>query len=174
LEITIQFYLFVYSFVYLAWYRQETCFKLDYQRLKNGVIVMVERRILVVEDEHIVAMGIKMMLKNLGYMVAGVASSGEESISKARSTLPDLVLMDILLKGDLDGIEASKEIITRLDIPVVYLTGSDHKALEQIWNKEPEYIVKPFDETDLEKVIDIVLGRRGLEKKDVKRNPEKL
>lgn len=135
---------------------------------------MVEGRILVVEDEHIVAMGIQMMLKNLGCTVTGVASSGKEAISKAESTLPDLVLMDIMLKGDLDGIEASKEIITRFDIPVVYLTGSDHRILEQIWNKESEYLVKPFDETDLEKVIDLVLRRRRLEKRENKRSSRDL
>lgn len=78
------------------------------------------------------------------------------------------------MKGDLDGIEASKEIITRFDIPVVYLTGSDHRILEQIWNKESEYLAKPFDETDLEKVIDLVLRRRRLEKRENKRSSRDL
>ena len=59
---------------------------------------MTEGRILIVEDEHIVAMGIKRMLKSLGYTVTGVASSGEDAISKAESTFPDVVLMDIMLK----------------------------------------------------------------------------
>lgn len=136
---------------------------------------MVEGKILIVEDEHIVAMGIKAMLKNLGYTVTGVASSGEEAISKAESTKPDLVLMDIMLKGDLDGIEASKEIITRSGIPVVYLTAcSDRKVLERIWNTGSGYIIKPFDERDLKKCIDPVLVQHRLEKKNVKRNPEKL
>ncbi len=77
---------------------------------------MVNGRILVVEDEHIVAMGIQVMLKSLEYTVTGVASSGEDAVSKAESTRSDLVLMDIMLKGNLNGVEASKEIITRFDI----------------------------------------------------------
>ncbi|AKB12242.1 CheY chemotaxis protein or a CheY-like REC (receiver) domain [Methanosarcina thermophila] len=136
---------------------------------------MVEGKILIVEDEHIVAMGIRAMLKNLGYTVTGVASSGEEAISKAESTRPDLVLMDIMLKGDLDGIEASKEIKKRSGIPVVYLTAcSDRKILEKIWNTGSGYIIKPFDEKDLKNGIDPVLMQYRLEKKNVKRNPEKL
>jgi AmiR/NasT family two-component response regulator len=136
---------------------------------------MVKGRILVVEDEHIVAMGIVIMLKNLGYTVTGVASSGEEAISKAESIRPDLVLMDIMLKGNLNGIEASKEITTRRGIPVIYLTAcSDRKLLEQIWNIGSGCIMKPFDEKDLEKGIDIVLARYGIEKKDVKKNSRKL
>lgn len=136
---------------------------------------MVEGRILVVEDEHIVAMGIRAMLKNLGYTVTGVASSGEEAISKAESTKPDLVLMDITLKGDLDGIEASKEITRCFGISVVYLTAcSDHKVLERIWNTGSGYITKPFDENDLKNGIDTVLVQRRLEKRSVSRYPKKL
>lgn len=136
---------------------------------------MVKERILIVEDEQIVAMGIRMMLKNLGYTVTGIASSGEEAISKAESTRPDLVLMDIMLKGTLNGIEASKEIISRFGIPVVYLTAcSDRKLLEQIWNMGFGCILKPFDEKDLEKSINIVLSRCELESADVKKNSRKL
>ena len=136
---------------------------------------MVNGRILVVEDEHIVAMGMRAMLKSLGYTVTGVASSGEDAVSKAESTLPDLVLMDIMLKGNLDGIEASKEIITRFDIPIIYLTAcSDSKVLERTWNTGYfGYIVKPFDEMDLKRGIDIVLARRRVEKKGIDRNPGK-
>ena len=87
---------------------------------------------MIVEDEHIVAMGIKRMLKGLGYTVTGIASSGDDAISKAESTFPDLVLMDIMLKGDMDGVEAAKEIRGRFDVPVVYLTAySDSNVLER-------------------------------------------
>lgn len=137
---------------------------------------MVKGKILIVEDEYIVAMGIQVMLKSLGYTVTGVASSGEDAINKAENTLPDLVLMDIMLKGNLDGIEASKEIIMRFDIPVVYLTAcSDSKVLERAWNTGSfGYIVKPFDEVDLKKAIDIVFTRRRMEKKSVDRGkPQK-
>lgn len=131
---------------------------------------MVEGRILVVEDEHIVAMGIKKMLKSLGYTVTGVASSGEDAISKAESTFPDVVLMDIMLKGDIDGVEAAKEIRERFDIPVVYLTAySDNNILERAKRTEPfGYIIKPFDEKDLYSNIEVALHRCRKERE----NPE--
>lgn len=125
-----------------------------------------EGRILVVEDEHIVAMGIKKMLKSLGYTVTGVASSGEDAISKAESTFPDVVLMDIMLKGDMDGVEAAREIRERFDVPVVYLTAySDNKILERAKRTEPfGYIVKPFEEKDLYGSIEVALHRHRKEK----------
>ncbi len=127
---------------------------------------MAEGRILVVEDEHIVAMGIKKMLKSLGYQVTGIASSGEDAISKAESTFPDLVLMDIMLKGDIDGIEAAREIISRFDLPVVYLSAySDSKILERAKQTGPfGYIVKPFEERDLHSSIEMALHRQAVEK----------
>ena len=128
---------------------------------------MVEGRILVVEDEHIVAMGIKKMLKSLGYQVTGIASTGEDAISKAESTFPDLVLMDIMLKGNIDGIETAREIITRFDLPVVYLSAySDSKILERAKQTGPfGYIVKPFEEKDLHSSIEMALHRHAVEKK---------
>ena len=128
---------------------------------------MAEGRILVVEDEHIVAMGIKKMLKSLGYQVTGVASTGEDAISKAESTFPDLVLMDIMLKGNIDGIEAAREIITRFDLPVVYLSAySDSKILDRAKQTGPSgYIVKPFEEKDLHSSIEMALHRHSVEKK---------
>lgn len=136
---------------------------------------MAEGRVLIVEDEHIVAMGIKRMLITLGYAVAGVASSGEDAIRKAESTLPDLVLMDIMLKGDVNGIEAAKEIKSLFDIPVVYLTAcSEQKIVEKAWETHPSgYIVKPFDEKDLQKSIDVALQRHKIEKQSLKKNHEK-
>jgi two-component system, response regulator PdtaR len=136
---------------------------------------MAEGRILIVEDEHIVAMGIKRMLKGLGYTVTGVASSGEDAISKAESTFPDLVLMDIMLKGELDGVEAAQEIKERFDIPVVYLTAySDSNILERVKKTGPfGYIVKPFDEKDLHSNIEIALHRYRKEKENLEeRNKE--
>lgn len=126
----------------------------------------MEGRILIVEDEHIVAMGIKKMVKSLGYTVTSVASSGEDAISKAESTFPDVVLMDIMLKGNMDGVEAAGEIRERFDVPVVYLTAySDNKILERAKKTEPfGYIVKPFDEKDLHSSIEIALHRHRKEK----------
>ncbi|WP_292377269.1 response regulator [Methanosarcina sp. UBA289] len=136
-----------------------------------------EGRILVVEDEHIVAMGIKKMLKSLGYTVTGIASSGEDAISKAESTFPDVVLMDIMLKGDMDGVEAAMEIKKMFNVPVVYLTAySDSKILERAKRTEPfGYIIKPFDEKDLYSSIEVALQRYRKEKSESLReneNPE--
>ena len=135
---------------------------------------MAEGRILVVEDEHIVAMGIKKMLKSLGYQVTGIASTGEDAISKAESTFPDLVLMDIMLKGNIDGIEAAREIITRFGLPVVYLSAySDSQILERAKQTGPfGYIIKPFEEKDLHSSIEVALQRYAVEKKKQEDNPE--
>ncbi len=129
---------------------------------------MADGRILVVEDEHIVAMGIKKMLKSLGYQVTGIASTGEDAINKAESTFPDLVLMDIMLKGDLDGIEAAGEIIKRFDLPVVYLSAySDSKLLDRAKQTGPSgYIVKPFEEKDLHSSIEMALQKHAVETKN--------
>jgi CheY-like chemotaxis protein len=131
---------------------------------------MTEGRILVVEDEHIVAMGIKRMLKELGYTVTGIASSGEDAISKAESTFPDVVLMDIMLKGEMDGVEASEKIRSRFNIPVVYLTAySDDNILDRAKRTEPfGYIIKPFDEKDLYSSIEVALQRYRKEKNQEK------
>ena len=84
---------------------------------------MAKAKILVVEDEGIIAKDIRNSLKSLGYAVLAVAFSGEEAVEKAAETHPDLVLMDIRLKEDMDGIEAAREIRARFNIPVVYLTA---------------------------------------------------
>ena len=91
---------------------------------------MKKKQILIVEDERIVAEDIRMSLQRLGYEVCGIALSGEEAIKKAEKLLPDLVLMDIVLGGKIDGIEASSIITSRLDIPVIYLTAhADDRTL---------------------------------------------
>src|SRR5574342_581045 len=89
-------------------------------------------KILVVEDENIVAKDIQNTLKGLGYVVTAVVASGEEAIQKAAETQPDLVLMDIMLKGYQDGVEAARQILTRYNIPVIYLTAyTDETTLER-------------------------------------------
>jgi CheY-like chemotaxis protein len=122
---------------------------------------MTAEKILIVEDEKIVALGIKRMLKNMGYIVPSIASSGEEAIRKAQVTFPDLVLMDIMLKGDIDGITAAKQIIDELDIPVIYLTAySDENILQRAQEtRSSGYITKPFEETDLQNTIELALYR---------------
>ena len=120
---------------------------------------MAQSRILVVEDEVIVADDIRRSLKNLGYDVPSIVSSGEAAIKKVEEDRPDLVLMDIMLQGKMDGIEAAGNIISRFDIPVVYLTAySDEKILERAKITEPfGYLIKPYKDRELEINIEIAL-----------------
>jgi PAS domain S-box-containing protein len=122
--------------------------------------------ILVVEDERIIAMDLQNRLKRLGYAVPTVVSRGEDAISKAAEINPDLVLMDIVLQGALDGIEAAGQIHARLHIPVVYLTAyADEKTLQRAKITEPYgYLLKPFEERDLHTTIEIVLYKHKMEK----------
>jgi two-component system sensor histidine kinase UhpB len=122
-------------------------------------------RILVVEDERIIARNIELVLDSLGYDVAGHAVSGEGAIAEAEKLRPDLVLMDIVLSGDIDGIDAAKQIIHRLNIPVVYLTAFfDDKKLQRTAAAAPfGYIIKPFKPKELEITIRMALLRHQVE-----------
>jgi PAS domain S-box-containing protein len=128
---------------------------------------MAKAQILIVEDDNIVVMELRDRLQSLGYAVAAVASYGEEAIEKAAETRPDLVLMDIRLKGDIDGVEAAQEIRTRFDIPVIYLTAyADENTLQRAKITEPYgYIIKPFEEGELRSTIEMVLYRHKIERK---------
>lgn len=128
---------------------------------------MTETQILIVEDESIVAEDIRRTLQSLGYNVPYVVSSGEEAIKKVKENSPDLVLMDIMLKGEMDGIEAAGQIRSHFNIPVVYLTAySDDKILERAKITEPfGYIIKPFKERELQINIEIALYEHKMEKK---------
>lgn len=107
--------------------------------------------VLIVEDESIVALDLKNTLSKLNYNVLDIATSGAGAISKAKELNPDVILMDIMLKGDMDGITACKEINSRLDIPIIYLTAySDMNTLKRAEKTNYySYILKPFDEKDL-------------------------
>ena len=126
---------------------------------------MAEGRILIVEDNGIVVMEIEERLADLGYQVVGDASTGEKAIEKAGHARPDLVLMDIQLKSDMDGIQAAQVIQEQFDIPVVYLTAhTDESTLKRAKVTEPfGYIVKPFNERELYVAIEIALSKHKLE-----------
>jgi CheY-like chemotaxis protein len=126
---------------------------------------MTKAKILVVEDEGIVALNIQSDLESRGYDVPVVVASGEEAVKEAERTRPDLVLMDITLSGDMDGVEAATQIRAHLDIPVVYLTAfADDKTLQRAKIAEPYgYILKPFDERELHTTIEITLHKRKAE-----------
>ena len=127
---------------------------------------MANTRIMIVEDEWAVAEDIKISLQNLGYAISSVTSSGKEAIQKAEEDRPDLVLMDIVLQGEMDGIEAASQIRSCYDIPIVYLTAyADEKILERARITEPfGYIVKPFVNEDLKIAIEIALYKHRVEK----------
>ncbi|HEY9845909.1 MAG TPA: response regulator, partial [Candidatus Caenarcaniphilales bacterium] len=128
---------------------------------------MVNAKILVVEDESIVAQDIQASLKSMGYTVPAVVASGEEAIKKAAQTHPDLVLMDIHLQGAMDGVEAARQISTHLNIPVIYLTANaDDSTFERAKVTEPfGYILKPFEERELSTTIEIALYKHRMESK---------
>ncbi|MFP4654611.1 MAG: response regulator [Methanohalobium sp.] len=120
---------------------------------------MENPKILVVEDENSVALDIKNRLTKLGYSVTDVTSTGEDAIKKAEENKPDLVLVDIILKGEIDGIEAARHIHDNLDIPIVYLTAyADDDLIERAKHTKPYgYILKPFQNKDLRSNIEIAL-----------------
>jgi len=124
-------------------------------------------QILVVEDESIIAMELKDRLEKLGYDVPAVLSTGEEAIQKVSEIHPGLVMMDIMLEGAVDGVEATREIHEKFDIPVVYLTAySDDSTLERAKITEPYgYVLKPFDERELYTTVEIALYKHRMEKK---------
>ncbi|VVB97201.1 Chemotaxis protein CheY [uncultured archaeon] len=125
-----------------------------------------ESQILVVEDEALVAEDIRRTIHNLGYIVLSTASSGKEALKKVDELRPDLVLMDIVLQGEMDGIETAREIRSRFNIPVVYLTAySDGEILERAKLTEPfGYIIKPFKERELKINIVIALYKHKVER----------
>jgi len=124
-------------------------------------------RIMIVEDELIVADDIQNCLQSLGYSVVATVSSGEQSIKKAQELRPDLVLMDIILKKEMDGIEAAEIIIKNFNIPVIYLTAhSDEATINKAKITEPYgYLLKPFNERDLLTNIEIALYKHKMETK---------
>lgn len=122
-------------------------------------------RILVVEDERIVAMSLRRQLQALGYKAVGEASSGEEAVQKTEELRPDLVLMDIRLEGEMDGVQAAAMIRERFHIPVVYLTAYSNKDIvERAKLTEPfGYILKPFEERELHVAIEMALHKHLME-----------
>ena len=129
--------------------------------------MMTTTRILLVEDESIVAIDIGNRLTRLGYEVTAIAASGEDAINQAQQTNPDLVLMDIKLKGDMDGIEAAAIIRARHDTPVVYLTAyADELTLQRAKITTPHgYLLKPYEERELHTIIEIALYKHRIERR---------
>jgi CheY-like chemotaxis protein len=122
---------------------------------------MSKAKVLIVEDEIIVSTALRNELQDLGYSVCSLATSGENAIKTAEHEHPDVALMDIKLKGGIDGFEAAREIHKRFGIPIIYMTGYPVEMLikeERI--KEPyEYLAKPVESLDMKKKIDSALQK---------------
>ncbi|MBP1731267.1 MAG: sensory box protein [Deltaproteobacteria bacterium] len=128
---------------------------------------MIEsKRILIVEDEGLIALELQDRLVTMGYEVLGPVANGQDAIDRARELQPDLVLMDIFLTGRMDGIEASEIIGKALDIPVIFLTAhADDRTLERARATQPfGYILKPFNERELQISIEMALYKYQKEK----------
>jgi len=122
-------------------------------------------RILIVEDERIVALDLAATLDELGYEVAGVASRSDEAIERSRQSQPDLILMDVRLSGPLDGIGTAEIIRKQRDVPIVYLTAhSDSETLRRAAESSASgYVVKPFKSPELRCAIEIALHKHALD-----------
>jgi CRP-like cAMP-binding protein/CheY-like chemotaxis protein len=129
---------------------------------------MGKAKILIVEDEAIVAADIEDCLHNLGYDVCGCAASGERAIVLAEQKQPDLVLMDIMLQGLMDGIRAAAHLKEVLNLPVVYLTShADEFTLERAKVTEPfGYVLKPFEEVNLRIALELALHKHRMQRED--------
>jgi PAS domain S-box-containing protein len=124
-------------------------------------------KILIVEDERIPAEEIKSNLEYLGYTITSIVSSGEDAVREAEESRPDLILMDIKLKGEMDGIEAAKRIRASADIPIIYITAlSDRQTIERTKVTEPlGFVHKPVEEKELNTSIEMALLRHKMERR---------
>lgn len=125
---------------------------------------MSNERVLIVEDEKIIAIDLQRRLERFGYVVIGTAGEGYEAIDLAIKHNPDIILMDIMLSGPMDGIETAKAISLAQNIPLIFLTAyTDEKTLERAKEVEPYgYILKPFKERELYTTIDIALYKHKM------------
>jgi PAS domain S-box-containing protein len=128
---------------------------------------MQKARVLVVEDESITAQDVAAILLNLGYSVTSTVASGNKALEAVEADRPDIILMDIVLQGDLDGIATTRRIRSRFDIPIVYLTAySDEKTLLAAKNSELfGYVLKPIDSRELQIAIEMALHEHAEQKK---------
>lgn len=126
----------------------------------------VNARILIVEDESVIALDIKRRMERFGYDVAAITVTGEEAVERVVELKPDLVLMDIMLPGEMDGIEAVESIRKHIDVPVVYLTAhTDHATFLRSKSTLPYgYIVKPIRDIELHSAVETAIQRHRLER----------
>src|SRR5580704_1546935 len=123
------------------------------------------KRLLVVEDQRIICRDICKTLEELGYVVCATARSSDEALEQSAAHHPDLVLMDIRIIGQVDGVEVATELKRRHQVPVVFLTGNtDEETLQRAFRAEPDgYLSKPFTRATLRSAIEVAMQRHGVE-----------
>ena len=126
-----------------------------------------KQRLIIVEDERIEAEAVKVCLNSRGYDVVASVATGEEAVEQAERLLPDLILMDIMLKGEMDGIQAAEQIRKKFKSPIVYFTAyTDDSTLQRVKKTAPHgFIIKPFEENELIGVVETALYKHQIEKK---------
>ena len=124
-------------------------------------------RLILVEDEFVIATDIQSRLRGTGYDIVGIVATGEDAIAQAGELRPDLVLMEIVLKGEMDGIDAAQQITERFDIPIIFLTAHTDAATVKRATATASYgfLVKPFDELELRAAIEMAIHRHDTEAK---------
>lgn len=134
--------------------------------MTKATVASYEPRALIVEDETLIAEELKERLERFGFTVIAAVDSAEEGIRIATTQCPDLVLMDVRLRGEKDGVQAAAEIRSRVDVPVIYLTAySDRVTLDRAKHTEPYgYVLKPFHERELQVTIELAMHRHALER----------
>lgn len=117
-------------------------------------------KILIVEDDRIIAYSLRLMITQFGYEVLGILDKGESVLEFVRQSLPDLIIMDIKLAGEMDGIEAAQEVLAQHQMPIIYLTGnSDNATLKRsLSTRSAAYLMKPITKNMLRSAIEEVLG----------------
>ncbi len=138
----------------------------------NADPISAEPRVLIVEDEILIAEELTERLSNLGFAVIAAVDTAEEGIAIAIRENPDLVLMDIRLQGRKDGVQAAKEIRQQMDVPIVYVTAySDPLTVQRTIGTEYDgFILKPFHRHELQSTIDVAMRRHAIRAQQKKQN----
>jgi PAS domain S-box-containing protein len=125
---------------------------------------MQEKSVLIVEDEGVVALSIKAALTKMGYTVVGIAVSGSEAIALATEKKPDVILMDIHIKGDIDGIQTTEKLNSVMDVPVIFLTAyaDDETVSRAIRTGSHSYLVKPYNPRELYSNIEFAIYKHRM------------
>jgi PAS domain S-box-containing protein len=135
-----------------------------HQDEQQGVIQVQEKSVLIVEDEGVVALSIKAALTKMGYTVVGIAVTGSEAIALATEKKPDVILMDIHIKGDIDGIQTTEKLNAVMDVPVIFLTAyaDDETVKRAIKTGSHSYLVKPYNPRELYSNIEFAIYRHRM------------